>query len=43
MRQAGARVLAIEAGKTILLDEDATIALANRYGIAITALPLNAM
>jgi DUF1009 family protein len=39
MRAAGARVLAIEAGKTILLDEVATVALADRYGIAITALP----
>jgi len=38
MRQAGARVLAIEAGKTILLDESSTIALADRYGIAIAAL-----
>jgi DUF1009 family protein len=38
MRQAGARVLAIEAGKTILLDEAETIALADRYGIAIAAL-----
>ena len=37
MRQAGAKVLAIEAGKTILLDEAETIALADRYGIAITA------
>ena len=37
MKQAGARVLAVEAGKTILLDETATIALADRYGITITA------
>lgn len=37
MRAAGARVLAIEAGKTILLDEAATVALADRYGIAIVA------
>jgi DUF1009 family protein len=37
MRQAGATALAIEAGKTILLDEPATVALADRYGIAITA------
>jgi len=37
MREAGARVLAIEAGRTILLDEAETIALADRYGIAITA------
>ena len=39
MRQAGARVLAIEADRTIFLDELATIALANRYGLTITALP----
>lgn len=38
MKKAGAKVLAIEAGKTILLDETATVELANRYGIAITAL-----
>ena len=38
MRASGARVLAIEAGKTILLDEAKTVALADRYGIAITAL-----
>ena len=37
MRQAGARVLAIEADKTILIDEDQTVALANRYGITIVA------
>lgn len=38
MHRAGARVLAIEAGQTILIDEAETIALANRYGIAIAAL-----
>jgi len=38
MKKAGARVLAIEAGKTILLDEAETISLADRYGIAIAAL-----
>jgi DUF1009 family protein len=37
MRQAGGRVLAIEAGKTILLDEQDTLALADRYGITIVA------
>ena len=37
MRQAGAGVLAIEASKTILIDEAQTIALADRYGIAIVA------
>jgi DUF1009 family protein len=38
MHRAGARVLAIEAGQTILIDETETIALANRYGIAIASL-----
>jgi DUF1009 family protein len=37
MHQSRARVLAIEAGKTIILDEAATIALADRYGISIVA------
>jgi DUF1009 family protein len=37
MRQAGGRVLAIEAGKTILLDPPETVALADRYGITIAA------
>ena len=37
MRQAGANVLAVEADKTILLDEAETLALANRYGIAVVA------
>jgi hypothetical protein len=36
--RAGGRVLAIEAGKTILLDQEATIALANRHGLTIIAL-----
>jgi DUF1009 family protein len=35
--KAGARVLAIEAGKTILLDQGEVIALADRYGISIVA------
>jgi len=39
MRRAGARVLAIEAGKTILLDEEQTVALADRYGLTIVSLP----
>ena len=34
MRRAGGRVLAVEAGRTILLDEAETVALADRYGIA---------
>jgi hypothetical protein len=38
LHQAGGRVLAIEAGKTIILDENDTIALANRFGISIVAL-----
>jgi len=38
MHKAGARVLAIEADKTIVLDYDQTIALANKYGITIVAL-----
>jgi DUF1009 family protein len=37
MRQAGARVLAIEADRTIILDQDETVALADRYGISIVA------
>lgn len=38
MRAAGATALAIEAGRTILLDEAKTVELADRYGIAITSL-----
>ncbi|MGH7130160.1 MAG: LpxI family protein, partial [Planctomycetaceae bacterium] len=38
MREAGARVLAVEAGQTILLDDEETVALANRLGIAIVSL-----
>lgn len=38
MKAAGGRVLAIEAGKTILIDEPATLALADRYGITVAAL-----
>ncbi len=37
MHKAGARVLAIEANKTIVIDEEQTIALADRYGISIVA------
>jgi DUF1009 family protein len=37
MYRSGARVLAIEAGQTILLDEAQTVALADRYGISIAA------
>jgi hypothetical protein len=35
MRQAGGRVLAIEAGRTILIDEADTLAAADRFGIAV--------
>lgn len=38
MKKAGATVLGIEAGKTILLDEAKTLALADRYGIAVVAI-----
>jgi len=38
LHRAGGRVLAIEAGQTILLDEADTITLADRYGISIVAL-----
>jgi DUF1009 family protein len=38
LHRAGGRVLAIEADRTILLDVDETVALANRYGISIVAL-----
>jgi DUF1009 family protein len=38
MKTAGATTLAIEAGKTILLDPDATIAAADKAGIAVLAL-----
>ncbi len=38
LHRAGARVLAIEAGKTILLDEPEVIALADRYGLSIVAM-----
>lgn len=38
MYRAGARVLAVEAGQTILLDEAEVLALANQYGISIISL-----
>jgi UDP-2,3-diacylglucosamine hydrolase len=37
MHRAGGRVLAIEANKTIILDQDQTVNLADRYGISILA------
>ncbi|MCX7699688.1 MAG: UDP-2,3-diacylglucosamine diphosphatase LpxI [Gemmataceae bacterium] len=39
MHEAGAAVLAIEAGQTILLDAQETISLANRWGISVVARP----
>lgn len=38
MQRAGGRVLAIEADKTIIIDQEQTIALADRHGISIVAL-----
>ncbi|HYV37549.1 MAG TPA: LpxI family protein, partial [Gemmataceae bacterium] len=38
MHKAGGKVLAIEAGKTIVVDHDDTMALANRYGLTVVAL-----
>lgn len=38
MHRAGATCLAIEADKTIVIDSDATVALADKYGIAIVSL-----
>lgn len=43
LHRAGGRVLACEAGKTILLDEAETVALADRYGITITAVEAAAL
>jgi UDP-2,3-diacylglucosamine hydrolase len=38
MREAGARILAIETGKTIILDEEDVVQLADKLGIAIVSL-----
>jgi DUF1009 family protein len=38
LKRAGGRVLAIEAGKTIVLDQPETIALADRYGLIIVSI-----
>jgi DUF1009 family protein len=38
MRRAGGRVLAIEANKTIVVDQEETVRLANQYGLTIVAL-----
>ncbi|MCS6975949.1 MAG: UDP-2,3-diacylglucosamine diphosphatase LpxI [Gemmatales bacterium] len=40
LHRAGGRVLAIEAGKTIILDQDQTVALADRFGLTIVAVNL---
>jgi DUF1009 family protein len=37
LRKAGGRVLAIEAGKTIVIDQDEVITLANRLGLTVVA------
>ena len=39
LHKAGARVLAVEASKTIVVDQPEVIELANRYGLTIVALP----
>jgi DUF1009 family protein len=39
LHRAGGRVLAIEAERTIVLDQADTVALADRYGLTIVALP----
>ena len=38
LHQAGAAVLAIEAGKTLLLDREETLAKADRHGIVVISL-----
>ncbi|MEM7232117.1 MAG: UDP-2,3-diacylglucosamine diphosphatase LpxI [Planctomycetota bacterium] len=38
MREAGARVLAVEAEKTIVLEQDEFVRLANKYGMTVVAL-----
>ena len=38
LKKAGARVLAIEAGRTIILDEPEVVALADRLGLSVIAL-----
>jgi DUF1009 family protein len=39
LHRAGARVLAIEAGRTIVIDQPEVVELADRYGLTIVALP----
>src|SRR5207244_3640870 len=43
LHRAGGKVLAVEAGKTILLDETEAVALADRYGITITSVEAAAL
>jgi DUF1009 family protein len=43
LHKARANVLAIEAGKTIVIDQADVVALADRYGITIVALPSDAV
>ena len=38
LHKAKAKVLAIETGRTIMIDQDQVIALANDYGLSIVAL-----
>jgi hypothetical protein len=38
LKRAGGRILAIEADKTIVLDQQETIALADRYGLVVVSL-----
>lgn len=40
MHKAGGKVLAVEAGKTLVLDRDKMLQLADAYGIIIVALPI---
>lgn len=41
IHQSGGKVLAIEAGKTIFLDQDKTLDLANQYGLTVVAVNLD--
>jgi DUF1009 family protein len=38
MHEAGAKALAIEAGKAVVFDREEMIAMANKFGIAIVAI-----
>jgi DUF1009 family protein len=37
MHEAGGKVLALEAGKTLILDREATLARADQFGITVVA------